>query len=91
MTPVYAIALILAANSATTAATSSGIPAAKAAKPEKAKKICKNDSRVTGTRISKRICKTEEEWAKGEDGLEVQAKGHAGNPQPVCMMCKENP
>jgi hypothetical protein len=76
VTKIIALALCLALSTAGTVAAADGTdttaaPAAKPVKKEKPKRICKNDPRVTGTRISKRICKTEEEWAKKEDGQEV--------------------
>ncbi len=40
------------------------------AKP-KPKKICKTDSRSTGTRISRPVCKTQEDWDAKEDGQEI--------------------
>ena len=86
----FAIALLLASSAAATtdsAETTSAVQTKKA----KPKKICKLDPRVTGTRISKRICKTEEEWAIKEDAQDLQTKGKAGNPEPVCMMCQQDP
>ena len=48
-------------------------PEAKAAKPEKAKKVCRSTF-VTGQRIPRRECKTEAEWASvdgARDGMEA--------------------
>jgi hypothetical protein len=93
MTPFIAIALLFASGSAASAPAteSAATTAAVETKKPKPKKICKTDPRVTGTRIAKRVCKTEEEWNAKEDGQDLTIKGHAGNPAPVCMMCKENP
>lgn len=79
MVPVLAIALLFAANATAEATTTdtTEIPAAKPVKKPKAKKVCKNDTRATGTRISKQICKTEEEWAAKEDGQEIGLKSQA--------------
>ena len=40
------------------------------AKP-KPKKICKTEARGTGTRLSRSVCKTQEEWDAKEDGQEI--------------------
>lgn len=40
------------------------------AKP-KPKKICKSNTRSTGTRINRPVCKTQEEWDAKEDGQEI--------------------
>ncbi len=40
-------------------------------KPEKAKKICREDMSTTGTRMKKKICLTETEWAKRDAGKSV--------------------
>lgn len=90
MTAYFAIALWLAASTGATTGTTESTAAAQT-KKNKPKKICKTDARMTGTRISKRICKTEEEWAKKEDGQDLQTKGHGGNPEPVCALCTQNP
>jgi hypothetical protein len=47
-------------------------------KKKKPKKICITSNKVTGSRIAKRICKTEEEWAVAEDGQEVGVKSKGG-------------
>lgn len=37
----------------------------------KPKKICRTDARNTGTRISRPVCKTQDEWDAQEDGQEI--------------------
>ncbi len=54
-------ALMLVADPAATAA-------AEAPKPEKAKKICRDNLETTGSRMKKKICLTEAEWAKRDAG-----------------------
>jgi hypothetical protein len=80
MTSLIALALMLSgtAISETEAAASeignvaTDVPAA-APQPtkKKAKKVCKDNVAATGSRIAKRVCKTEEEWAAKEDGQEI--------------------
>jgi len=69
---IEAFALMLLSPAAAPAPADSAPATAAAPKAKtKAKKICKNDPRRTGTRISARICKTEEEWNNLEDGQEI--------------------
>jgi hypothetical protein len=79
MKSLIALTLILTVSaSAAVAATQDDTTAtAPVEKKKKPKKICKNDPRITGTRIAKRICKTEDEWNKPEDGQEVSVKSQA--------------
>ena len=39
-------------------------PAAEPAKPAKARKVCRADEALSGSRTAKRLCLTEEEWAQ---------------------------
>ena len=77
MPKAFTLALILAAGAASMAVSATAAneateqPAAKKAKP---KKICKASDKITGSRIAKRTCKTEEEWADAASDQEVQAK-----------------
>ena len=84
-----AVTFSLATTGIAAAGTDSAAP--QTVKKEKPQKICKTDPRVTGTRIAKRICKTETEWAAKQDGQDLQTKGHAGNPEPFCALCSQNP
>ena len=62
-------ALMLAAEAPQQAAAVEA-PVAEA-KPAKAKKICREDPNITGTRMKKKICLTEVEWAKRNEGKSV--------------------
>lgn len=77
----FAIALLLAGGATTTSDNAAAAEAAPADKPVP-KKVCKIDPRATGTRIPQRICKTAEQWAKPEDGQQIQVQGRGGNPDP---------
>ena len=75
----FALMLAAGASSISVAAFAAESEAApQPAKKIKAKKICKNSSGVTGSRIAKRVCKTEEEWMVGEDGQEIGVKSKGG-------------
>lgn len=57
-------------------------PAAEAAKPAKAKKICKADPALSGSRMSKRLCLTEEEWAARSVSMKDSARaGFSGKSE----------
>ena len=77
MSKAFTIALILAAGAASMAVSATAAneateqPAAKKVKP---KKICKASDKITGSRIAKRTCKTEEEWADAASDQELQTK-----------------
>lgn len=80
MTSLIALALILSGTASTeteagtteTTVATTEVPAAEPQpKKQKAKKICKDNVAATGSRIAKRVCKTEAEWAAKEDGQEV--------------------
>ena len=49
--------------------------------PKKAKKICKSTT-VTGSRLGKRECKTQEQWEQSESGMELGQKGAKGTLAP---------
>lgn len=77
MTKVFTLALILAAgaSSMTVAAFAADQETAQQpAKKVKPKKICKSNSGVTGSRVAKRVCKTQEEWEVAENGGKVGSK-----------------
>jgi hypothetical protein len=83
MLSYFALALMLSGATETAvtntgAATSEAAAEQPAAKKKKPKKICKENEASTGSRIAKRICKTEEEWAVGEDGQEIGTKSKGG-------------
>ena len=62
-------ALMLVAEPA--AATTEAPKVAEIQKPEKAKKVCRDDLETTGSRMKKKICLTEAEWAKRDAGKSV--------------------
>ena len=81
--PALALMIALGLFSASTIVSASEPSTIDApAKKKKPKKICKSNSGVTGSRIAKRVCKTEEEWATTEDGQEVGAKSKGGAITP---------
>jgi hypothetical protein len=61
---LFAVALLAADPADQAAAPAQPAPAAEPAKPQKAKKICKADATASGSRMGKRLCLTEEEWAQ---------------------------
>jgi hypothetical protein len=67
--------LLSAANTTTAVAESANPPATKPAKP---KKICRSVER-SGSRLSKSVCKTAEEWATDEsnDGAKADLIDHS--------------
>jgi hypothetical protein len=74
-----ALSLILAATAPASAdervSTDQPSKAGKAdAKPVKPKKICRSDTQDTGSRITRKVCKTQEQWEAAVDGQEVQSK-----------------
>jgi hypothetical protein len=69
MTSLIALALMLSASVASGSATPASDNSEPATpettvKKEKPKKICKSSPTAVGSRLAKRVCKTEEEWAK---------------------------
>ena len=54
-------------------------PAQKQVKP---KKICKADDSASGSRMAKRVCLTEEEWAQRRSGMSESARsGFSGKAE----------
>lgn len=81
---LFSVLLLAAETPATTAetATTPSEAAATATEPaktaEKEKKICKVDPANTGTRMKKKICLTENEWAmkaKGKNAADLKTIG----------------
>ena len=74
-------ALLVASDPAVAAEQPSAaapVASAPAAKPAKPKKICKALDADTGSHMSKRVCKTEDEWAtfsRGNGMEDLNAKG----------------
>jgi len=49
---------------------------------QKAKKICKLDDLTSGSRMAKRICLTEDEWAQRNQGMTQSARsGFSGKAE----------
>lgn len=71
--------LLAAATPNVSAADDSQTPSTD--RPKKAKKICKSTT-VTGSRLGKRECKTQEQWEQGESGMELGQKGAKGTLAP---------
>lgn len=70
-----ALIIALAASSVSAAALATEQSATETvAKKKKPKKICKADNSITGSRIAKRICKTQEEWDAVPEDQEVRQK-----------------
>jgi hypothetical protein len=71
----YALILAVSLSSFSVAAMASEQSATEApAKKKKPKKICKSSSQDTGSRITKRVCKTQEEWDEAPSDQELQNK-----------------
>ena len=75
----------LLASAQPTADPQSSAPApaeAPAPKPAKPKKICKADEEASGSRMAKRLCLTEEEWAQRKAGMTESARsGFSGQAE----------
>ena len=65
------------------AATAEPAPApAPAAAPKKEKKICKTDDAASGSRMAKRLCLTESEWAARSHNMTESARsGFSGKSE----------
>jgi len=78
---LFAVALLAAADPADQA----GAPAQPTEAPEptkKAKKICKADDITSGSRMGKRLCLTEDEWAQRANGMTNSARsGFSGKAE----------
>jgi len=80
---LFVAALLVAAQAATDtqpaqpAAVASEVPA-----PKKEKKICKADDAASGSRMAKRVCLTQEEWAQRSHNMTDTARaGFSGQAQ----------
>jgi len=72
MSLVFAVLLVSAQAAAQPVATPEA--AAEAPKKVKEKKICKLDEATSGTRMAKRLCLTEEEWANRSQTMYKSAR-----------------
>jgi len=81
MSFLVAVLLISAQAAVAQSAPVQAPPAAEAAKV-KPKKICKSDDLVSGSRMAKRLCLTEDEWAKRKQGMSQSARsGYSGKAE----------
>lgn len=77
------VAVLLASAQATAAQQPSAAPEAATEAPKpKAKKICKLDDQTSGSRMARRICLTEDEWAQRTKGMSQSARsGFSGKAE----------
>jgi len=75
MSLVFAV-LLVSAQVAAADVQPVAAPEASAEAPKKAKekKICKMDDATSGTRMTKRLCLTDEEWAKRSHNMYESAR-----------------
>ena len=66
--------LLVSAQTATVVQPATPTPAAAPAPQKKPKKICKSDDITSGSRMAKRLCLTEEEWAQRSNGMTQSAR-----------------
>lgn len=92
MTLSFALLLLASASSNSTVpaeVTTVKPTTVAAAKPAKPKKICKSIA-VTGSRLGKRECKTQEQWEQGESAMELGQKSGRGNLAPANPLGKQS-
>lgn len=76
------VAVLLVSSQVGAASEPAPAPAAVEAPKAKPKKICKTDPETSGSRMVKRLCLTEEEWAQRGPGTSQSARaGFSGKPQ----------
>ena len=76
------LSILLAASTTTSdSATTEQAPQTQP-KPAKPKKICR-DVEMTGSRLGKRECKTQEQWDQAESAMELGQKSGRGNLAPT--------
>jgi hypothetical protein len=73
---VLTVALLTSAAMAADAPTQAPAPAAAPADTAKEKKICRNLDPMIGSNLTRRSCKTREEWAKQHFDERATAKEH---------------
>ena len=80
---LFAVALLAVADPADQAgASSQPTEAVEPAKPQKAKKVCKADDAASGSRMAKRLCLAEDEWAQRAKGMTNSARsGFSGKSE----------
>ncbi|MBN8846380.1 MAG: hypothetical protein J0H88_24365 [Sphingomonadales bacterium] len=77
---MLSLALTLLLSAAAPEATTAPEPTTNTAKPQKPKKICRNDDN-TGSRLKKKTCRTQDEWNNQATDVrgDVRLGGAGGN------------
>ena len=84
MISTIVLSVLLAASGTTDGATSAADTSPPTAQKAKPKKICRTTG-LTGSRIAKKQCKTQEQWDQAESASELSVKGKAGTTMPPQM------
>ncbi len=84
MISTVVLGLLLATSTASEPAPRAADASAPEAKKVKPKKICRSTG-LTGSRIAKKQCKTQEQWDQAEYASELSVKGKAGTTMPPQM------
>ena len=84
MTSTIILSILLAASSTAEPAVSAADAAPPAVQKVKPKRICRTTG-LTGSRIAKKQCKTQEQWDQAESASELSVKGKAGTTMPPQM------
>ena len=84
MITTLVFSLLLAASGTSEAAPRAEDAATQEAPKSKPKKICRTTG-LTGSRIAKKQCKTQEQWDQAESASELTVKGKAGTTMPPQM------
>jgi hypothetical protein len=84
MISTLVFSLLLAASGTSEAAPRVADAPAQEAPKSKPKKICRTTG-LTGSRIAKKLCKTQEQWDQAESASELSVKGKAGTTMPPQM------
>ena len=84
MISTLVFSLLLAASGTSEAAPRAADAATQEAPKSTPKKICRTTG-LTGSRIAKKQCKTQEQWDQAESASELTVKGKAGTTMPPQM------
>jgi len=84
MISTIVFSILLAASGTSETAPRAADAAAQEAPKSKPKKICRTTG-LTGSRIAKKVCKTQEQWDQAESASELTVKGKAGTTMPPQM------
>lgn len=84
MISTLVFSLLLAASGISEATPPTADVVAQEAPKAKLKKICRTTG-LTGSRIAKKLCKTQEQWDQAESASELSVKGKAGTTMPPQM------